>query len=368
MFNDIKIAKKNTFYFSNKFVPQNNVNILIDKGILIKNNIELNSTKTTAEANDSIRIKLLSSNESNETITVNIKINDINYTFSVTTTDDKFPIFENSSCREEGTHYYYFTMPESGDVSFSISSNGDNGCCAGMIEIYDTQMNLLDSFSSSQTKDIKAGSYIVKFFVKFSEYPVGISSHTYSYYYNLPRLENGNIDSSSYFLIMPESKNIDFSIMESCCSYGVDIYIYDFDTMNLLDSFSSSQTKYIEAGSYIVNISKDKYDDIVTIYSATNNLNDWPRLKNGSYSFDSYKNEGFHYYSLIMPEDGTIDFLLQSGCCAEIKIYIYDTKMNLLDSFSSSQTKDIKAGSYIIKISIEGDENSISVYSTILDD
>ena len=71
-------------------------------------------------------------------------------------------MLENGSYNGDGTHYYYFTMPESGDVSFSISSNGDNGCCAGMIEIYDTQMNLLDSFSSSQTKDIKAGFYIIK--------------------------------------------------------------------------------------------------------------------------------------------------------------------------------------------------------------
>jgi hypothetical protein len=60
-----------------------------------------------------------------------------------------------------------------------------------------------------------------------------------------------------------------------------------------------------------------------------------------------------------MPSDGNVDFTENDN---RTIITLYDLDMNQLFSIETSQTKNILAGSYIIKIINEYSNDSVTVY------
>ena len=266
---------------------------------------------------------------------------------------NNFPQLTNGNYGTEDTSFYYLTLQSSAIIDFTENYSGS------IVTIYDTNMSQLYRITGWETKSIAAGSYIVKIYNEYSSSSMTIYSPELDDYNNFPQLTNGNYgteDTSFYYLTLQSSAIIDFTENYS----GSIITIYDTD-MNQLYQVTGWETKNIAAGSYIVKIYNEYSSSSMTIYSSElDDYNNFPQLTNGNYG-----TEDTSFYYLTLQSSAIIDFTENySGSI----ITIYDTDMNQLYQVTGWETKNIAAGSYIVKIYNEYSSSSMTIYSPQLDD
>ena len=163
LFTDIQIALENTYYISNKYLIQNdNTLISIDNGILIKNDIELNTFNTITHSGDTIEIKLLSAENIGDIVVSNILVGEVSDSFLLKNRVDNYDFLKNGTYDTEDNTFYYLTMFNDGNIDF----NDNYGY--SIVTLYDMDMNEKYKITSSGTKNIAKGSYIVKIYNEHS--------------------------------------------------------------------------------------------------------------------------------------------------------------------------------------------------------
>jgi hypothetical protein len=128
--------------------------------------------------------------------------------------------------------------------------------------------------------------------------------------------------------------------------------------MNKLSLLDHSETINLSAGSYIVKIGNTLSNESMTVYSPVfDGPSNLTKLTNGTYN-----TAGTTYYYLTMPSAGNIDFTANGPYSSSTKT-IYDLAMNKLSLLDHSETINLSAGSYIIKMGNTLSNESMTVYS-----
>jgi hypothetical protein len=254
-------AELSTNHQSNAIIiDADNINISVDVGQIILNDEVTGLVNITANQGDSVRINLLSSEVYDTTVSANVFINNLNDTFSVKTKASDYITLQNGDYSSVDSTYYYLTMPEHGNIDFT-----ENGYDSE-VTIFDEDMNQLEHFNGSKTLAMTKGVYVVQIYNGAGAQSVTVYSPILDTDNTLHRLTNNtysNINTTYYYLTMPEQGNIDFT--EN--GYDSEVTIFDED-MNQLEYFDESRTVSLSSATYIVKIFNGAGSQSVTVYSA----------------------------------------------------------------------------------------------------
>lgn len=242
------------------------------------------------------------------------------------------------------TTYYYFNMPENGNIDISD----------GSIVIYDLNMQIVNSVLANNTINLNAGSYIVKLYGYTTIYSPVLNTIK-----NLPLLTSGNYLPSTttfYSLEIPNYTNMDIDY-RSVNSHNVTIF--DSNLNIVIPKITNNKSITLLEGDYLIKINGNGGSNYVSIFIDT-----LPILTNKNYAPSTTIN-----YSFVMPEDGDINFNFSDTFSHTLTIY--DINMQIVrDSIYSSRTISLNAGTFIIKMEIFWDwsiEDTIIIYSSALE-
>ena len=158
-FVNIDFADLNSTYYSNDLIiPNDNTNISISHGILIKNSVELPGLMTTANTGDAIKIKLSSSTDVSTTVSSNVMVGNLNELFQITTKPNDYTQLTNGTVTpsDNTAIFYYLTMPSDGYLDI-------NSGTYTYLTFYKENMQVVNYRSDAdRTISLNAGTYIVK--------------------------------------------------------------------------------------------------------------------------------------------------------------------------------------------------------------
>jgi hypothetical protein len=278
-FNNVVMAELNTPYFSNGVeIYEDNTSIKIENGTLFLNNKEIPEKEISAKKGDKVKIKIISANSLEESVTATIIINDIIDTFIVRTKKNysfvnEDDLLENGKRYENiGTQYFYINLPNNGNIDFT----GYNSSAY----IFDINMNPIFVFraddanhSIANLQYFQKGKYIAKLstYLKTPEFKFDSYVYVYSSFLEINNqfeiLKNGQYEKeglSFYHVKIPLSGSFNFTLNKA------ELSLYD-SGMKKIFSITENDTKDIAEGNYILKINNKEEDSYVTIFSPTLN-------------------------------------------------------------------------------------------------
>ena len=338
------------------------VNINVNQGKIVKNGIILSGKNSTVVNGDKISVMLDSSSSLNIAESMVILIGDVQLSYSVTTGNNKNVkdlSFINTLNADVGKTYQSNTITIGGfntDVVISISKglivkNGiELGSQISKVANGDkisVKLNSALSLGVTESMNVIIGNTQLI-------YSVTTGNNLNSGYSFISNGIYNKAGTTYYYLTMPSAGNIDFTANLSSSTKT----IYDL-AMNKLNLLNDSETINLSAGSYIIKIYNYYSSDSITVYSTVfDDPSKLTKLTNGIYN-----KAGTTYYYLTMPSAGNIDFTANLSSSTKT---IYDLAMNKLNLLNDSETINLSAGSYIIKIYNYYSSDSITVYSPVL--
>ena len=358
-FTNVSDADFNIDYESNLITISGiniSVDVYTDNGIIIKNNVDLNTDTTTVVAGDTIKIKLLSSSELDTTVTASVTIGTLTETYSITTMDT---LFKDVNVATESTYYTsnQYSVPNNG-TSVSIDSGIliKNGIEIGTLN------TIANSGDSIQIKLLSGANFgdIVTSNINIDGVHDTFSVTTKPEDYDF--ISNGSYapsDTTFYYLTMPSNGNLDIDFSST---YTHSVTIYDMDMNVIHSTIHGNRTVSLNTGSYIVKMAGGSSAYPVTFYTPVfDTEHKFESLSNGSYAPSDTT-----FYYLTMPSNGNLDIDFSSTYTHSVTIY--DMDMNAIHStIHGNRTVSLNTGSYIVKMAGGSSAYPVTFYTPVFD-
>jgi len=267
--------------------------------------------------------------------------------------DDSLLLNSTITFREidETIEFYDISIPSNSNVIFDKNDYSS-------VELYDIELNPIETFKAGASSYLLAGNYTTK--ITFMDSKLAATNELIDVVFFTPSITNINdlmkISSGSYSSIdgsikfyafqVPEAGNVIFDK-----NYYSSVKLYD-SQLNSIESFEAGKSIFLDSSIYIVKVKfNDGYSansntmiNFVVYSPAIDNNKNLQSLTPGTYTEED---ETIKFYKLEILENKNI--IIETNMYSSVKVY--DANLDKqIETFHVGESSYMEAGTYIVEV------------------